>query len=164
MGHELPPGDAVVVEWASTGPGGSGSAADLLVRADGTAEAGPRLAGGRTARAHLGRGAVAGLVDEILDRHGFFGIDAGEIERALAASRPRHDGGEGLRVPLGPPYLDAGESRIAVRADGRRHEVRVQGLFAAAREHPEIPALTALREVERLLLRCADRVAAGDPR
>jgi hypothetical protein len=105
----------------------------------------------------------------VLDRQRFFEIDSAALARRLEAERSRREAagagpaGESLAVPLGPPYLDAGASRILVAADGRRHEVAAQGVAAAAREYPEVPEAGRLRAVEVELLRLAEEIVARAP-
>jgi hypothetical protein len=66
-----------------------------------------------------------------------------------------------LHVAPGPPYPDAGTTRIRVAAGPRRHELSVHGLPAAARQHPGAPGLQALRAIELELLALAEELGAG---
>jgi hypothetical protein len=165
--HSLPPDpNAAVVEWRSTGgQAEQASDPDLVVRADGTVTVGRRLTGGRPLEGRIPPARLQELLDFALDDNGFFEIDAGQLERRIEASRrARADGGsagEAVAVPSGPPYLDAGTTVVMVAADGRRHEVSQQGLFAAAREHPEIAALAQLRAIELRLLALAQEIAGA---
>jgi hypothetical protein len=142
MPHILPADpQAAVIEWRSVG--GQAEPAldsDLIVRANGEVTVGSRLTGG-------------GPVEdqpELVDR---------QIEASQRAG-PDASAGEAIEVPTGPPYLDAATTVLIVAADGRRHEVRQQGLFAATREHPEIQALAQLRAIELRLLELAQQIAA----
>jgi hypothetical protein len=170
--HELPPnpGD-VVVEWSATGGGAPAPAGgpDLVVRADASATAGARFGGGRPADGSIAPERLQSLLDTVIDDCGFFEIDGPALEGRTRAERDRRAGsapaaeGEAVPVPLGPPYLDAALTRIAVHADGRRHEVAVQGLAAAAREYPQLRELVDLRAIELALLDLAERIGAGRP-
>ena len=166
--HALPADpEAVVIRWQSEG-GQAGQAAgpDLEVRADGTVTVGRRLTGGRPVEGRIPPARLQALLDCALDENGFLEIDAGQLERRIEASRrARADAGsagEAVAVPSGPPYLDTGTTVVMVAADGRRHEVRQQGLFAAAREHPDIPALAQLRAIELRLLALAEEIAGAE--
>ncbi len=168
-GRDVP--DDVVLEWATSGGGGPSHAptTDLIVRANGDVTVGDRFGGGRAVEATIPPERLQELLRAIVDRHRFFAIDSAAVARDLDAARARRaepqagGGAEAISVPLGPPYLDAAGTRIAVAADGRRHEVAVDGLAAAAREYPEVAALTDLRAIELLLLGLAERVATGQP-
>lgn len=160
-----------MVEWSVTGGGGGAAdhGPDLVLRADGSARAGARFGGGRPVHGAVAPERLQGLLGEILDEHGFFGIDGPEVEGRMRAERDRRASsamaaeGEAVPVPLGPPYVDAAVTRIAVHADGRRHEVPVQGLAAAAREYPELRELVDLRAIELALLDLAERIGSGRP-
>jgi len=169
--HGLPadPG-AVVVEWTVRGGGAAADhGPDLIVRADGSAAASARFGGGRSVDGVLAPERLQDLLHAILDERRFFGIDGPALEGRMRAERDRRAsaamaaGGEAVPVPLGPPYVDAGVTRIAVHADGRRHEVAVQGLAAAAREYPQLRELVELRAIELELLELAERIGSGRP-
>jgi hypothetical protein len=169
MTHRLPSApDAPVIEWTTSGgladAGGAASVPDLRVTADGTVTVGPRLGGGRAVRSRLSPERLDDLLREVLDQHAFFTIDATRIGRALEAAgaeRAVRARAAGVEAAGGPPYPDAGTTRIAVAADGRGHEVELHGLFAAAREHPEIRELADARAIEVALLALAQEVAAA---
>lgn len=172
MPHALPEDPrAAVVEWRTSGGAASpAESLDLVVRADGSATVGERLGGGRAVEGRVAPERLDGLLDALLDEHGLFDIDSADVARRLAAARARREaagaraGEDTLAVPLGPPYLDAGDTRILVAADGRRHEVAAHGLAAAAREYPEVPAVARLRAIEAELLRLAEEIVARAPR
>jgi hypothetical protein len=166
--HALPadPG-AAVIRWQSEGgQAGQEAGPDLVVRADGTVTVGSRLTGGRPVEGRIPAEQLQELLDFALDENRFLEIDAAELERQIAASQRTQaeagSAGGAVAVPTGPPYLDAGTTVLMIAADGRRHEVRQQGLFAAAREHPEIGALAQLRAIELRLLELAQEIAAAD--
>ena len=166
--HALPADPkAVVIRWQSEG-GQAGQAAgpDLVVRADGSVSVGSRLTGGRPVEGRISSVQLQELLRFALDEHAFFEVAPGRLERQITARQQAEaevgSAGEALAVPTGPPYLDAGTTVLMIEADGRRHEVRQQGLFAAAREHPEIPALAQLRAIELRLLELAQEIAAAD--
>ena len=165
--HALPADpEAVVIRWHSEGgQGGRAADPDLVVCADGSVTVGSRLTGGRPLEGRIAAAQLQELLRFALDENGFFEIDAGQLERRIeAGQRARADAGTAggaVAVPTGPPYLDAGTSVLMVAADGRRHEVRQQGLFAALREHPEIQALAQLRAIELRLLELAQKIAAA---
>ena len=165
--HALPADPkAVVISWRSEG-GQAGQAADpdLVVHADGTVIVGSRLTGGRPAEGRIPPERLQELLRFAIDESAFFDVAPGQLERQIEASqRARADAGSAggaVAVPTGPPYLDAGTTRLMIAADDRRHEVSQQGLFAAAREHPEIAALGRLRTIELRLLELAQEVAAA---
>ena len=165
--HALPADPkALVIRWQSEG--GQAEQApdpDLVVRADGTVTVGSRLTGGRPVEGRIPAARLQELLGFVIDENAFFGVAPGQLERQIEESqRARADAGTAggaVAVPTGPPYLDAGTTVLMVAADGRRHEVRQQGLFAAAREHPEIGALARLRAVELRLLELAQEIAAA---
>jgi hypothetical protein len=167
MPHILPADpQATVIEWRSVG--GQAEPAfdsDLIVHANGEVTVGSRLTGGRPVEDRIPAPQLQELLSFAIDENGFFAIQAEQVESQIEASRPAGAdvgaAGEALAVPTGPPYLDAGTTVLIVAADGRRHEVRQQGLFAAAREHPEIQALAQLRAIELRLLELAQQIAAG---
>ena len=168
MEHELPEApDAPVVEWSTAGGLGDagGGAADLVIRSDGQVEVGERFGGGRRLTGRIAPSELQRLLETALDEHGFFELDDAAIDEAVDTAQRRRSeetgGEEAAAVPLGPPFPDAGTSRIMVAADGRRHEVRRHGLFAAAREYPEVAALGDLRAIEERLLSLAEEVARG---
>ena len=166
--HALPADpEAVVIRWHSEGGQAAQAAGpDLEVRADGTVTVGSRLTGGRPVEGRISPERLQELLRFALDDNDFFAVAPGQLERQIAASqRARAEAGSAggaVAVPTGPPYLDAGTTVLTIAADGRRHEVRQQGLFAAAREHPEIPALTQLRAIELRLLDLAQEIAAAE--
>jgi pimeloyl-ACP methyl ester carboxylesterase len=165
--HALPADpEAVVIRWHSAGGQAAQAAGpDLEVRADGTVTVGSRLTGGRPVEGRISPERLQELLRFALDDNDFFAVAPGQLERQIAASqRARAEAGSAggaVAVPTGPPYLDAGTTVLTIAADGRRHEVRQQGLFAAAREHPEIPALAQLRAIELRLLDLAQEIAAA---
>jgi len=166
MTHQVPedPG-AIVVQWRSAGGlAGEDSGPDLTVRADGAVKVGPRVGGGRALQGRISEAELQELLRFALDQNEFFAFDAEQVARQLEAAA-REPGptspGEALAVPAGPPYMDAGTTTILIAADGRRHEVGYDGLFAAAREHPENRPLAQLRAIELRLLELAQRIAAG---
>jgi hypothetical protein len=167
--HTLPRNPrAAVIEWRTAGGGGGAeTTTDLVVRADGSVTVGGRLAGGRPIEGSIAPRRLRELLDAVVDEGGFFDIDPAALAAQLDAARERREaagaGGDTIGVPLGPPYVDAGESAIVVEADGRRHEVTAQGLAAAAREYPEVPALARLRGVELELLRLAEELTGRRP-
>jgi hypothetical protein len=135
--HTLPADPkAVVIRWQSEGgQAGELSGPDLVVRADGTLTVGARLAGGRPLEGALSPAELQALLGFALDRNDFFAFAPEQVAGRIAASQDTSTAaaaGEALAVPAGPPYLDAGTTAIAIEADGRRHEVRQQGLFASA--------------------------------
>ena len=159
--HALPAEpDAPVIEWSTSGGlGGGGNGPDLTVRADGRVELSERFGGGRRVEDRIPEPRLQSLLRSVVDEHRFFALDPAAIEAEVADRRPSGGAGEALAVPLGPPYADAGTTRIAVAADGRRHEVAYHGLFAAAREHPDVRDLADLRAVEHELLGLAEEIA-----
>lgn len=169
MAHALPQDPrAVVIEWRTSGGAASpGETTDLVVRADGSATVGGRLAGGGAVEARIAPERLEELLDATLDEQGFFDIDSATIARQLDAARERREaagaGASTVAVPLGPPYLDAASTHIVVEADGRRHEVAAQGLAAAAREYPEVTAVVRLRAIELVLLRLAEELVGHRP-
>jgi hypothetical protein len=170
MTHKLPADpDAIVIEWwSSEGVRETADdAPDLVVRAGGRATVGPRLAGGRPAEGRITPRRLEDLLAFVLDRNGFFDIDASALEHTLAAARQRHEtaSASGGAVPLGPPYPDAGTTRIVIVADGRRQVALQQGLLAATRDYPEVEALGRLHAIELRLLELAQEIAgAASPR
>lgn len=171
MTHELPTDpDAVVIAWRSAGGLGAqdDDGPDLVVRADGAVTVAGRFSGRQPERRSISQGQLQGLLAMALDNNRFFTIDEGEVERRIAAVRARWRAapapGEAITVPAGPPYVDAGTTTIAIAADGRRHEVSVHGLFAAARDFPEIEELQRLRAIELALLELAQETPGAAPR
>ena len=166
MTHQLPADpEAIVVEWQSWG-GLEATAAgppDLVVRAGGRVTVGPRLAGGRPADGRITPRRLQDLLAFALDRNRFFEIDGPALQREVAAARPSRKAktAAGGAVPLGPPGLDAGTTRILIAADGRRHAVAHQDLFAAGRDHPKVKALGRLRAIALRLLELAHEIAAA---
>ncbi len=166
MEHRLPDApDAPVIEWATAGGLGDpgGGAADLVVRSDGQVEVGERLGGGRRLTGRITPSELQGLLQAALDTYGFFELDDAAIDEAVDEVRSRRaaeapEAGVAA-VELGPPYPDAGTSRIMIAADGRRHEVCRHALFASAREYPEVEALGNLRAIEERLLSLAEEIA-----
>ena len=165
MEHVLPAAPAApVIEWSTAGGLGDagGEAPDLVIRSDGLVEVGERFGGGRRVTGRIEPAELQRLLESALDEHGFFAVDDAAIDAAVDTARRRRaaEGGgeETVAVPLGPPYPDAGTSRIMVAADGRRHEVRRHALFAAAREYPEVAALGDLRAIEERLLALAEEI------
>jgi hypothetical protein len=166
--HALP-GDpsAPVIEWRSSGGLAASDAdePDLVVRADGTVTVGPRFGGGAVSTGRLAPERLQALLDAIIDSHRFFDFDAARVETAVEAARAAQaDLGADeptIAAAPGPPYIDAGDTHLAVNADGRRHDVRWHGLVAAAREHPGVAELQDLRAVEAALVELADAVASG---
>jgi hypothetical protein len=164
MPHTLPDDPrAPVIEWRSSGgleAEGAGDP-DLVVRADGSVTVGERF-GGTTAQISEER--LQSLLDQIIDEHRLAQFDAGRVQAAVeeAALRAPADGEETIPAASGGPYVDAGDTHVVVNADGTRHEARWQGLFAAAREHPDVQELQDLRAVEQTLVELAMSVAAGE--
>jgi hypothetical protein len=167
MDHELPD-DTAVIEWSTSGgladPGGGSP--DLVVHPDGRVEVGERFAGGKATSGRIAPSELQSLLQVALEEHRFFELDGEQMEAAVAEARRRRADAAAAAdavtaVPLGPPYADAGTSRIAIAADGKRHEVSGHALHAAAREYPEVAALADLRAIEVRLLALAERVA-GD--
>jgi hypothetical protein len=166
--HDLPdePG-AVVIEWRTSGGLGASEAdePDLVVRADGTVTVGPRFGAGAASTGRLEPERLQALLGAIIDGHRFFDFDPARVEAAVAAARATQaDIGADeptIAVPPGPPYIDAGDTCLAVNADGRHHEVRWHGVVAAAREHPGVGELQDLRAVQEALVALADAVASG---
>lgn len=165
--HVLPPGpDDVVIEWETFGGAGLPrvGSTDLIVRANGAVSVGERFSGG--AGGVISQADLQGLLSEILDDGGFFGLDGVRLTSDLEAARSRRlevaprSSDSTISVPLGPPYIDAAGTRIDVSADGRRHEVVFDGLAAAARDYPEVAGVGALRTIEMRLLTLAERIAA----
>ncbi len=164
MTHQLPADpEAIVIEWRSSGGLHEAAEAtpDLVVRAGGRVTVGPRLAGGRAAEGRITPRRLQDLLAFALDQHRFFEIDGQALESALAAARQRREGAGGGAVPLGPPYLDAGTTRILIAADRRRQVLEQQGLFAAAQDYPEVEALARLRAIELRLLELAQEIAGA---
>jgi hypothetical protein len=165
--HALPADpEAVVIRWRSEGGQADQAAGpDLEVRADGTVTVGSRLTGGRPVEGRIAPARLQELLRFAIDENGFFGVAPEQLERQIEASQRSQaeagSAGEAVAVPTGPPYLDAGTTVLTIAADGRRHEVRQQGLFAAAREHPDIAALAQLRAIELRLLELAEEIAAA---
>ena len=166
MEHRLPDApDAPVIEWSTAGglgdPGGGG--ADLVVRSDGQVEVGERFGGGRRLTGRIAPSELQGLLESALETHGFFELDDAAIDEAVDDVRRRRAAEapeDGVAaVGLGPPFPDAGTSRIMIAADGRRHEVCRHALFASAREYPEVEALGNLRAIEQRLLSLAEEIA-----
>jgi hypothetical protein len=165
MPHILPADpQAAVIEWRSVG--GQAEPAldsDLIVRANGEVTVGSRLTGGGPVEDRIPAPQLQELLSFAIDENGFFAIQPEQVDRQIEASQragPDASAGEAIEVPTGPPYLDAATTVLIVAADGRRHEVRQQGLFAATREHPEIQALAQLRAIELRLLELAQQIAA----
>ncbi len=166
MTHQLPADpEAIVIEWRSSGGlrETDDETPDLVVRAGGRVTVGPRLAGGRPADGRITPRRLQDLLAFALDQNRFFEIDGRALERAVAAARKRREApaASGGAVALGPPYLDAGTTRILIAADRRRQVVEHQGLFAAARDYPEIEALGGLRAIELRLMELAQEIAAA---
>jgi hypothetical protein len=153
-------GTDAVVEWTSLcGPDADDVGPDIVVRGDGRVTLCPRLGGGRRVEARIPAERAVALLRSIVDEHRFFDLDprdpAADRDRPPAERRE----GEAVHVPLGPPYVDAGTTRLRVAAGGREREVSVHGLHAAAREHPDDAALQALRAIELDLLALADELS-----
>ena len=170
MEHELPDApDAPVIEWSTAGglgDAGGGAGADLVVRSDGQVEVGERFGGGRRLTGKIAPEELQGLLGAALEDHRFFDLDEAAIDEAVdTAQRGRAteapEGGAEA-VASGPPFPDAGTSRIMIAADGRRHEVNRHALFAAAREYPEVTELGDLRAIEQRLLSLAEEVARAE--
>jgi hypothetical protein len=162
--HPLPahPTAGVILCHPAGGLPGALPGPHLLWRPDATLPVGARLAGGRPLEGALSPAELQALLGFALDRNDFFAFAPEQVAGRIAASQDTSTAAaEALAVPAGPPYLDAGTTAIAIEADGRRHEVRQQGLFAAAREHPQIAALAQLRAIEVRLLELAQAVAAA---
>ena len=160
--------DEPVIQWRTSGgllSSDDDEAPDLEIRADGRVTVGKRLGGGSEIHAEIPPDQVQQLLHQILDEHGFFDLDSARIHEGVEAEHRRRTAAAATseaatrEVPSGPPFADAGVTHIAVAADGRRHAVTVPGLFAAAREYPEVPGVTALREIETGLLGLAEELA-----
>ena len=149
-----------LIEWTSLhGPGDAGP--DLVVHGDGRAAVSGRFGGGHPVEATLPAERVTALLHSIVDEHGFFGLAPERLAAELATGAGDRLEGDVLHVAPGPPYPDAGTTRIRVAAGPRRHEVSVHGLPAAARQHPGAPGLQALRAIELELLALAEELGAG---
>ena len=166
MTHKLPADpEAIVIEWQSSGglEEPTDDTPDMVVRAGGRVTVGPRLADGRPADGRITPRRLQDLLAFALDQNRLFDIDGPALGRKLAAARGRRkrSAAAGGGVPIGPPYLDAGTTRILIAADGKRLVLEQQGLFAAARDYPEIEALGRLRALELRLLELAQEIAAA---
>jgi hypothetical protein len=167
MSHALPDDPrAPILVWRSSGglrePGSEGP--DLTIRADGSCAVGERFGGTGGVETRLSPRRVQELLNVAIDDARFFDIDAAEIDAQIEAVRRRRSKSEAtVSMPLGPPYVDAGTTYIMVAADGRRHEVVVHGLSAAAREYREVEALARLRSIELHLLSLAEELAKTAP-
>jgi hypothetical protein len=166
MTHLLPADpEAIVIEWQSSGGLGKPPDAtpDLVVRAGGRVTVGPRMAGGRPAEGRITPRRLQDVLAFALDQHRFFEIDGQALGQRLATAQRRREepAAGGGAMPLGAPYPDAGATRILIAADGRRQAVEQQGLFAAARDYPEIEALGHLRAIELRLLELAQEIASA---
>ncbi len=167
MTHKLPSDpQGVVIRWRSSGGLAAAEAdgSDLAIRADGSATVGGRFGGGRPVEGRITPARLQDLLRLALDDKAFFAIDETKLDRAIAAAlRKRQEAGEAddvIHLPGGPHYVDAGTTSIEIAADGKRHEVNVHGLFAAARDFPEIDELRRLRAIEVALLELAEEVVA----
>jgi hypothetical protein len=153
------PPDALI-EWTSLhGPRDSGP--DLVVQGDGRARVSGRFGGGRPVETRLPEARVRALLHSIIDEHGFFDIAPERLDDELASGPAERREGDVLHVAPGPPYPDAGTTLIRVAAGPRRQELRVHGLPAAARLHPDAGGLQALRAIELELLALAEELGAG---
>jgi hypothetical protein len=153
--------DDAVVEWTSLhGADGEGSDPDVVVRGDGRVTLSPRFGGGRAVEARIPPERAGALLRAIVEDHAVFDLDADRLAADAAAPPPavRADDDAVLRLPLGPPYADAGTTRLDVAVGPRRTGLAVHGLAAAAREHPESATLQALRAIELELLALADEL------
>ena len=170
MPHHRPPPepDEPVIQWRTSGgllAGDDDETPDLEIRADGRVTVGKRLGGGSEIHSEIPQVQLQQILQMILDEHGFFALDTAQIEVRVDAERRRRTAAAASseaatrEVQSGPPFVDAGVTHIAVAADGRRHAVAVPGLFAAAREYPGVPGVTALREIEIGLLSLAEELA-----
>ena len=170
MSHRPPEKpDEPVIQWRTSGGllANDDQTPDLEIRADGRVTVGERFGGGAEIHAEIPPDQVQQLLQMILDEHDFFALDSAQIHERVEAERRRRTAAAASSdaatrdVPSGPPFVDAGVTHIAVAADGRRHDVSVQGLFAAAREYPEVPGVTAMREIETVLLGLAEELAGS---
>lgn len=166
VNHTLPNDpEAIVIQWRTVGglSGYNGDTADLTVYADGKTTVGPRLSQGEIAKSCLTGEQIQQLLSFAIDENKFFAFDARVVQEAvndaLEKRRATSQEGDAIAVPLGPPYIDAGTTIILIAADGKRHEVRYQGLFFAAQDFPEIEALQQLRAIELKLLSVAKEIA-----
>ena len=171
MTHELPfdPRD-VVIQWRSSGglSGPTASESDLVIRADGSVTVGGRFGGGGRVDGRITPERLQDLLRLALDDNAFFTIDEIDVDRRIATTlHQRKEAGEPggvVIVPSGPPYVDAGTTSIEIAADGKRHEVNIHGLFAAARDLPEIEELRRLRAIEMALVELAEEMIATTAR
>jgi hypothetical protein len=153
------PPDAVI-EWTSL-HGAEDPAPDLVVHGDGRVRVSARFGGGEPVEARLPPDRVEALLRSIVDDHGFFDLAPDRLAAEVADGPRERREGDVLRVAPGPPYPDAGTTRILVSAGRRRQELRVHALPAAARQHPGAPGLQALRAIELELLALAEELGAG---
>ncbi len=167
MPHTLPHDpQGIVIQWRTLG-GLSGlqddTLADLTIQANGKVTIGPRLSDGQTAEGKLTTTQLQQLLSMAIDENHFFSFDSTAIENLVKAKVKERQAmthsNEIIALPSGPPYADAGTTRILIGTDEKRVEVQYQGLFAAARDNPDIKALGQLRAIEVALLNLAETIA-----
>jgi hypothetical protein len=169
MTHHILPRDpyAIVIQWRTLGglAGRDDSPADLTIRANGSVTVGPRFSQGKLTAGQLQPERLQELLSSVIDDNDFFNFESQTVEEAVIAAVERRkaavQSAEAIAVPSGPPYIDAGTTVILIAADGKRHEVRYHGLFAAAQDFPEIKALGQLRAIELELLGVAEEIASA---
>jgi hypothetical protein len=165
MIHSLPEAsDAVVLKWQTTG-GLSidrSNIADLTIYADGKTMLGPRFSQGTHRETQVDPGQIQDLLRFAIDENSFFNIDDRAINTEIETIQQQRQAvaeAGAIAVPLGPPYIDVGNSVILIAADGQQHEVSIHGLAFAAQDFPEVETLQQLRAIELKLLNMAEALA-----
>lgn len=169
MVHNLPSDPrAIVIQWRTKGglAGRDEAYADLTIRADGSVTIGPRLAAGKIIEGHLTAERVQDLLSMAIDDNDFFEVDTEQVEEAVRAEMEKRkalarEENKVIAVPRGPPYLDAGTTVILIAVDGKRNEISYHGLFAAARDFPNITELGKLRAIELEMRNLAEDIVVS---
>ena len=155
---------AVAIQWRTLGglAGRDDNPPDITIFADGSITVGPRLGRGETVKGQITAERLQQLMSFAIDDNHFFSFNSATVEKAvntevknrLSLTRSKNT----IMARVGPPYVDAGITVILIAADGKQHEVSYHGLFAAAREFPEIKELRQLHAIELKLLDLAQEI------
>ena len=135
---------------------------DLQIFSNGTVLLGQRFCNGSIAKTTISSTDLQQMLEFIIEDNDFFAIESEEIKseiEEIEAQRSTSVNSDTVRVGSEVPYLDTGVTVIQIVADGRKHTVMYDALFAAARDFPEIVTLQQLRAVELKLARFASHLS-----
>lgn len=135
---------------------------DLKIFPDGKVLLGRRFCNGSVAKTSISSTDLQQLLEFIIEDNDFFAIEAEEIKAEIEeteAQRSTSVDSDTIRVGSEVPYLDTGVTVIQIAADGKKHTVMYDALFAAARDFPEIVTLQQLRAIELRLARFASHLS-----